>query len=303
MLPLIIAFLAYLIDYIFGEFEKITHPVIYIGRYIKWFEKHFYAPTFSRGFLLVASLLFITVLMLVIFNFLLSMLPPFINYFITVLIASMFLAHNMLYHSVLDVVKSSNPKEKIKYLVSRDTDKMDDHEIYKACIETYTENINDAVIAPLFWLVLFGVEGLVIFKVFSTLDSMVGYKNERYRNFGTVGARLDDIAGWIPARISALLIYICTKSNYGYKRLKAYADGHESPNSGWPIAATGLGFNLKLGGPTSYFGKIKDKPYLGDGTELLTKEEVLKVLTLRNKIDFLVLCLLAFAIFIFWKIV
>lgn len=303
MIILSISFLAYLIDCLHGEFKSITHPVVYIGKYISWFEKRFYKPTFTRGFLLVLSLLSVTIVFLYALEYILSLLPYYVSFIVTAIIASMFLAHHMLYHSVLEVVSAPNPKEKIKYLVSRDAEQMDEHEVYKACIETYTENINDGVIAPLFYLVLFGLKGLIIFKVISTLDSMVGYKNERYRDYGTVGARLDDIAGWIPARISAFLIYVITKSTYGYKKLKEYATGHESPNSGWPIAAAGLGFHLKLGGPTRYFGKMKNKPYLGDGEKPLTKEDVLKVLSLRKSIDIFVLLFLAITTILLWSII
>lgn len=303
MIMLSISFFAYLIDYLHGEFKSITHPIIYIGRYITWFEKKFYKPTFTRGLLLVLSLLSITIVLLYILEWILTLLPNYMSFIIITILASMFLAHNMLYHSVLEVASSSNPQKKIKYLVSRDTNEMDEHEIYKACIETYTENINDGVIAPLFYLLLFGLKGIVIFKVISTLDSMVGYKNERYRYYGTVGARLDDIAGWIPARISALLIYIFTKSTYGYKKLKQYAIGHESPNSGWPISAAGLGFNLKLGGSTRYFGKIKNKPYFGDGVNPLTKEDVLRVLSLRKSIDIFILLFHLIIILLLWIII
>ncbi|AHJ12803.1 MULTISPECIES: adenosylcobinamide-phosphate synthase CbiB [Sulfurospirillum] len=298
----LIAFFAYIVDKFVGEFTVITHPVIFIGRYISWFEKKFYKNTFQRGLVLAVSTLGLTYVAIWLLETLLSSLPHGISIFISIVIASMFLAHHMLYHSVLDVINSSVPKEKIKYLVSRDTEDMDDHEIYKACIETYTENINDGVIAPLFYLLLFGLKGLIIFKAISTLDSMVGYKNERYSHFGTAGARLDDIVGWIPARISALLIYLAAKGSYSFNTLKKYASGHESPNSGWPIAAAGLAFHLKLGGPTRYFGAIKNKPYLGDGSLPLTQQDVCNVLTLHSKIDYIVLGSMAAMITFLWLI-
>ncbi len=292
MNSLLIAFFAYILDRYCGEFKKITHPVIYIGKFIKLFEKHFYKDSIFFGTLLITSTLTIAFVIGYLFEVILSVLPFGLGLLGSVIIASMFFAHHMLYHSVKEVVTSDEPLEKIKYLVSRNTENMDSHEINKACIETYTENINDGVIAPLFYLLLFGLKGLIVYKAINTLDSMVGYKNERYKNFGKLSAIVDDIAGFIPSRISALLIKMSTKATYSWKTLSSYAKGHESPNSGWPISAAGLAYHLKLGGPTVYFGKLKDKPYFGDGKEDLTKEDVLRVLSLRDGIDKIILLFL-----------
>lgn len=302
MSTIIISFFAYLLDKLCGEFRGITHPIIYIGKFISWFEKRFYQDSVVRGALLTMATLGSALIAGILLELLFSTMPYGIGLLGSVIVASMFFAHRMLHDSVKEVIDSDEPKEKIKYLVSRNAENMDEHEIHKACIETYTENINDGVIAPLLYCLLFGLKGLIVYKAINTLDSMVGYKNERYENFGKVSAIIDDIAGFIPSRISALLIMLAGKATYGWKTLARYAKGHESPNSGWPISAAGLAFHLKLGGPTVYFGKLKDKPYFGDGTTDLTKEDVRKVLSLREGIDTYVLLLLGALTLLTWGI-
>lgn len=292
MTTITIAFFAYLLDKIYGEFKGITHPIIYIGKFISWFENKFYKKSVLIGALLTLCTLVVTFTVGVFIEQLLVVLPYGFGLLGSVVIASMFFAHHMLYDCVKEVIDANNPKDKIKFLVSRNTEEMDEHEIHKACIETYTENINDGVIAPLFYLLLFGIKGLIVYKAINTLDSMVGYKNERYEAFGKVSAIVDDIAGFIPSRISAFLIRFVSKGTYSWKTLSSYAKGHESPNSGWPISAAGLAFHLKLGGPTVYFGKMKEKPYFGDGQKELTKEDVREVLTLRDGLDKVILLIL-----------
>lgn len=191
----------------------------------------------------------------------------------------MFIAHKMLRDSVADILHVKNKKEALSMLVSRDTQHMSESDIYKAAIETYAENLSDGVIAPLFYLLLFNLPGIIIYKAINTMDSMVGYRNEKYENFGKCAAKLDDIANYIPSRLTALLITALAKQ----KNIFAfYKDGkkHESPNAGHPITAMALALHVKLGGDTSYFGKIKHKPYFGKGTDEITKEDVQNALKL-----------------------
>jgi adenosylcobinamide-phosphate synthase len=162
-------------------------------------------------------------------------------------------------------------------VVSRDTKDLSESEIYKAAIESYGENLSDGVVAPLFYLLLFGLPGIILYKTINTMDSMVGYKNKRYEKFGKVAAKLDDLANFIPSRLTALLIMIVAKQK---PLLGFYEDGkkHESPNAGHPITAMALALGVQLGGDTSYFGKIKHKPHFGKGREEITKEDVYKAL-------------------------
>lgn len=281
-----ITLLAYIIDRIFGEFKYIKHPIVFMGDYIKWFETRFYKDSFFRGMLLTLSLLFIVFCVC----FTLSFLPMVI----VALISSMGIASKMLYESVKDIIIN---KGNIKYLVSRDTKDLNESDINKAAIETYAENLSDGVIAPLFYLMFFGIVGLFLYKAVNTLDSMVGYKNEKYENFGKFSARLDDILNYIPSRITALLIALLF---FSYKSLKIIIqDGakHDSPNAGYPIAAMAGATNTKLGGDTSYFGKIKPKENFGDGNSIIENSDILKAITLQNRLDIFIIVSLSIGIY------
>ncbi len=290
-----ISLLSYLIDKFIGEFKFIKHPVIFMGEFIKWFEKKFYKNSILRGFFLNISLLALVFIISFTLSFIFSLFNFYIELILTSIVASMGIASKMLYDSVNEVLSSNEPKKAIAMLVSRDSENLSESDINKACIETYAENLSDGVIAPLFYLLLFGLEGIMIYKAINTLDSMVGYKNEKYINFGKFSAKLDDIANFIPARISAFLIAILSFKLSSFKFLK-FAKLHESPNAGYPISAMACSLNLSLGGATSYFGKIKNKPYFGDGKKEITKIDVKKALNFRNKIDLSVIFILIFLI-------
>ena len=269
--------LAYLIDRVFGEFPFIRHPVVIMGDYIKWFEKKFYKDDVFRGFLLTSTL--ITLVWLLV-GLILSNIN---NTIILAIIASTTIASKMLHDAIKDII--SNPKN-IKYLVSRDTEELSLSDINKSAIESYAENLSDGVIAPLFYLLLFGLEGAFVYKAINTLDSMVGYRNERYERFGKVSALLDDVANYIPSRITSLLIALLFFSKDALK-FYAYGKKHESPNAGLPISAMALAIGVKLGGDTSYFGKVKKKAIFGCGKKEIESREIKKALSFTFRFDIL----------------
>jgi adenosylcobinamide-phosphate synthase len=151
-------------------------------------------------------------------------------------------------------------------LVSRDTEDMTEDEVCRALGETLAENFNDGFVAPLFWLCLLGPAALWAYKAVSTVDSMWGYRTERFEELGKAGARADDILAWMPARLAAISIWAV-----GWLRLRPAAWEHiardartmDSPNAGWPMSAAAHVAGVSMGGPTRYFGEIKDKPFLG----------------------------------------
>ena len=281
---ILITILSYIIDKIFGEFSFIKHPIIIIGSLITFFEKRFYKDSILRGLSLLIFMLVVVGGVVTFLTYLLNSLPTFLNIIITSFIASMFLAHRMLYDSVKDILSAENKREAISMLVSRDTADMSDSDIYKASIETYAENISDGVIAPAFYLLLFGLPGIVVYKTINTLDSMVGYRNEKYENYGKVSAILDDFVNFIPSRITAVLIMILGKQKDIFS---FYKDGkkHDSPNAGHPITAMAKGLRISLGGDTSYFGKIKKKPYFGTGRVEIESMDLTKALSIRDGVD------------------
>jgi len=291
-----VALLAYLIDRLFGEFSFIKHPVVMMGAYISWFQKHFYAPTLLRGMLLTLSLVcLVGVIAWGVEQSIVSLFPSLVSIVLLGVIASTTIASHMLYHAVEELLREPH---KIAYLVSRDTQNLSDEEIYKAGIETYAENLSDGVIAPLFYLLLFGITGAFVYKAINTLDSMVGYKNEQFEQFGKASAKLDDIANFIPSRLTALLILLLHKK-LSLKNLSScakMAKGHESPNAGYPITAMGMVLGVRLGGDTSYFGEIKHKPYFGEGEREIDAEALKEALSLYPLLNTTLSLLLALGV-------
>lgn len=278
--------IAYLIDRLFGEFGFIKyykHPVVFMGDFIKWFEDKFYKDSIARGGILTVCLLAI------VFIITFAVESYVENIFILGVLASTGLASKMLYESVKKVI---NDPKSIKYLVSRDTKNLSQSEINKAAVETYAENLSDGVIASLFYLLFFGLAGLFLYKAVNTLDSMVGYRNDRYEKFGKISAKLDDILNFLPARLTAVLISLLFFSKKAFVNFAKQGKKHDSPNAGYPISAMALSIGVKLGGPTSYFGKLKQKPYFGEGKEDISVKDIEKALSFRLKLDiFMVLVL------------
>ena len=260
---LVSALLAILLDRFFGEFMGRVHPVIGLGKLIQWFETGFYADSIFRGAILVISLLVISLFVASIISLLLFSLPLWLHLLINGILASTLLAHRMLHDKVAELINHPQPQQALAMLVSRDTQNLDQSDCFKAGVETYAENLSDGVIAPLFYFMLFGLPGLVLYKTINTMDSMVGYRNPRYERFGKIAARLDDVANWLPARITGVWIAILSPK-VGLFRWWQQARGHASPNAGYPIAAMAWRIGAQLGGPTRYFGELHAKPYFGN---------------------------------------
>ncbi len=285
-----LALFAYIIDRLFGEFKYVRHPVVLMGDFIKWFEKKFYKDEFLRGALLTIFLLITVVLTVFLLDTLLKTFLNYWLYFIAIsIIASTTIASKMLYDSVKDII--TNPQN-IKYLVSRDTNSISNSDINKAAIETYAENLSDGVIAPLFYLLIFGLYGAFIYKAINTLDSMVGYRNKQYEKFGKFSAKLDDVVNFIPSRVTAILIALLFKSKKALKNFYKQGKEHKSPNAGHPIAAMALAIDVKLGGDTSYFGKVEKKPFFGDGKKNIEVEDIKRALSFQIYLDIFIISML-----------
>ncbi|WP_178860736.1 adenosylcobinamide-phosphate synthase CbiB [Thiomicrorhabdus cannonii] len=294
---LAVALLAVMIDRLFGEFLNRWHPVVWMGKLIAGFEARFYADSIARGCLLVAWVLAISLAATLGVLLALHALPDGLNLLVSGVLASTLLAHRMLYDSVKALVTSNDPNAAVAMLVSRDTADLSQSDCYKAGIETYAENLSDGYIAPLFYLLLFGLPGMVLYKAINTLDSMIGYRTARYERFGKAAARLDDVANWLPARMTAVLIMLL-HGQWRFWRFHAQGRGHASPNAGHPITAMALAIDVKLGGPTRYFGQWHNKPYFGSekASETISTDDVLHALQTRNRLDLIILLSLSAAL-------
>ena len=173
-------------------------------------------------------------------------------------------------------------RKQVARIVGRDTSNLNAQEIRTAALETLAENLSDGVIAPLFWYLLLGVPGMMAYKMVNTLDSMIGYKNERYKDFGCFAARMDDVANYIPARITAFLMVLSSGRLSLLSFVKKYGNQHASPNSGYPEAALAGILDCRFGGPHNYFGEEVWKPFIGVNDRMLTTADMTKAVRINR---------------------
>ncbi|WP_333873127.1 adenosylcobinamide-phosphate synthase CbiB [Methylobacter sp.] len=287
-----LAAFAYLFDMLFGEFPC-KHPVVLMGDFISAFERRFYDNHIFPGALLVIGLITLALLISVTLVYLCGLLPSRLSLIVLAMFASTGLAMNMLHESVAALLTAEQPKQALSYLVSRDTQNMTETEIYKAGLETWAENLSDGVIAPLFYLLLLGLPGIAVYKAINTMDSMIAYKTGRYFYFGKTAAIVDDIANYIPARLTALLIVLLAEDKQrAWQCLLRDGNKLESPNAGYPIAAMAGALGVALGGDASYHGKIKHKPTLGLPINPVDQSTLAQALQMKTGINLIVLSLL-----------
>lgn len=172
-------------------------------------------------------------------------------------------------------------REQLSYIVGRETRQLNEQQIRTAVLETLAENLSDGVIAPLFFYGLGGVPAMMAYKMANTLDSMIGYKSERFRQFGWFAARFDDLLNFIPARITALLMVILTLSPRALAFIFRYGHQHSSPNAGYPEAALAGILNCRFGGPNVYHGTLVEKPYIGKNVRTITNADFYKTCVLN----------------------
>lgn len=172
-------------------------------------------------------------------------------------------------------------REQLSYIVGRDTRNLSEQQIRTAVLETLAENLSDGVIAPLFYYALGGVPAMLAYKMANTLDSMIGYKSEKYREFGWFAARFDDLINFVPARMTALLMVVLSLSPRGLSYIFKFGRKHSSPNAGYPEAALAGILNCRFGGPNVYHGQLIEKPYIGTNPRLLSDSDFRKACLLN----------------------
>ncbi len=175
-------------------------------------------------------------------------------------------------------------RKQLSMIVGRETTHLTPTQIRSAVIETMSENLSDGVVAPLMFFAVGGVPAMMLYKMINTLDSMVGYKSDRYREFGYVSAKMDDVANFVPARVTALLMVLVSLSGRGLRHIFRFSKSHTSPNSGHPESALSGILDCRLGGPNQYFGVVVDKPYIGENPRELTHQDVVKTAQVNAKV-------------------
>ncbi|NBC82829.1 MAG: cobalamin biosynthesis protein CobD [Bacteroidetes bacterium] len=285
VIPLVFGFL---LDLIIGDPKWLPHPIRLFGFLIAHGENQMNTGKhrFLKGALLSVSLIAATYFLLLCF---LNWIRPLSILYLSVTSIGIFygIANRSLIqesykvHRALERNGIAAARKQLSFIVGRDTRDLNAQQIRKAILETLSENLSDGVIAPLFYYAIGGLPAMLAYKMANTLDSMTGYKNERYGQFGKFAARLDDVLNFIPARLTAMLMVILTFNYRGLFFLFRYGHKHTSPNAGYPEAALAGILNCRLGGPGNYFGHKVHKPYIGNNNKIITKNDIIKTLLIN----------------------
>ncbi len=292
-LHLLVLAMGIALDRLIGDpdwlWRKFTHPVVFFGRAIGWFDKTLNRKRYSdharrlAGAATILSLLVASLLFGLAIHRLFLLLGP-VGWLPEAITVAVFLAHKSLSDHVLQVAKGLRQegliggRKAVSMIVGRDPETLDEPAVCRAAIESLAENFSDGVVAPAFWYVLLGLPGLFAYKMLNTADSMIGHKSPKYLAFGWASARLDDFANLPAARLSAVLIAAGAWWRFDRIRAKnaletALRDHglHRSPNSGWPEAAMAGALDIQLAGPRIYGGAVVDEPMLnGAGSPAAT---------------------------------
>lgn len=286
-------------DKLLGDPERLPHPVVLFGKLIAAGERRLNHGKRRRmkGAALAVTLIAATFGATAGLIALAGMASPALRTAVEAVMIFYCLAGTTLIREVKGVfaaldVSTEQGRKQVARIVGRDTSQLTDNEIRKAALETLAENLSDGVIAPMFWLLLLGVPGMAAYKMINTLDSMIGYRTERYKRFGTAAARIDDAANYIPARLTALLMIAVAGKPELLKFVARNGKRHASPNSGYPEAALAGILNCRFGGGHYYFNEYFDKPFIGDNDRQLTKNDLRKAVTVNTLAEAVMLVIL-----------
>ncbi len=321
--------IGWLLDLFFGDPQKLPHPIVWFGKMIATCEHQYNKGTHRKlkGALIAIGLILFVFATTWMFRKILGIFAlfifdgtreqiyqiPVLLYIFDALAIFYCLAGTTLIREVREVFLAldrslEEGRKQVARIVGRDTSELSAQEVRTAALETLAENLSDGVIAPLFWLAILGTPGMLAYKMVNTLDSMVGYKTDRYHDFGCWAAHIDDIANYIPARLTALLMLLYSPPKLGgvrggLNRLKfvlKYARNHASPNSGYPESALAAILDCRFGGPHYYFGELFDKPYIGTNDRPLTTDDMKTAVRVNRTAEVLMViltvaaCLFAF---------
>ncbi len=294
ILPLL---LGWLLDFNFGDPSRLPHPIVWFGKMISWGEHRLNKGSHRMAKGAMMAVCFILLVFFVMWGFK-QLVPSKVLWLIfdTVIIFYC-LAGTTLIREVREVFLAldrslDEGRQQVARIVGRETSQLSAQEVRTAALETLAENLSDGVIAPLFWFALLGTPGMLAYKMVNTLDSMIGYRTERYKDFGCWAARIDDVANYIPARLTALLMVIASGKWSLLKFVWKNGRKHASPNSGYPEAALAGILNCRFGGPHYYFGELFDKPYIGENDRPLTTQDMHTAVRVNRLAEVLMLILI-----------
>lgn len=303
---------AFILDRIIGDPNVSWHPVVLIGKYISFVESWLLKEQDSGARKRVNGLLLLIIVVGTVYT--ITELLTKAAYFnfgswgivFEMLCISFTISPTALAKAGREIATylacqdMENARLKVGWIVGRDTANLDESEVSRATIETIAENITDGILSPLFFALLGGAPLAFAYRAVNTLDSMVGYKNDKYLDFGRFSAKFDDVCNFFPARITGLLVVIASAIlGYNYKQAWTImwrdAKVHPSPNSGWAEAPVAGALGIRLGGENYYFGRVSFRQYMGEPQEILTREHIEKTIKIMYGVS-------ALAVFIFTMI-
>ena len=293
ILPLL---LGWLLDFIFGDPSRLPHPIVWFGKMISWGEHHLNKGSYRMAKGGVMAIVLILMVFFIVWGFK-QLIPNMVLWLILDTIIIFYcLAGTTLIREVREAFLAldrslDEGRHQVARIVGRDTSQLSAQEVRTAALETLAENLSDGVIAPLFWFTLLGTPGMLAYKMVNTLDSMIGYRTERYKDFGSWAAHTDDVANYIPARLTALLMVIASSQLSLMKFVWKYGRKHASPNSGYPEAALAGILNCRFGGPHYYFGELFDKPFIGENDRELNTQDMQTAVRINRTAELLMLAL------------
>lgn len=293
------------LDLLYGDPCGLPHPIVWFGKIISICERKLNRGTHrvAKGAIvavgLIAGVFAITALLLGVLD------PwPWAKIAVESVLVFYCLAGTTLAKEVRMVFEAcdrslAEGRRQVARIVGRDTSGLSINEVRTAALETLAENLSDGVIAPLFWYALLGVPGMLAYKMVNTLDSMLGYKSPRYLQFGRWAAKIDDVANFIPARLTALLMLLGAGKLNLIGFVRRFGREHASPNSGWPEAALAGILNCRFGGTHSYFGENVYKPYIGTVDRPLTTDDMKRAIRVNRAAE-LIAVTIVLAVRLLW---
>ncbi|MBS1300922.1 adenosylcobinamide-phosphate synthase CbiB [Loktanella sp. SALINAS62] len=255
-----------LLDAVLGEprwlWSRAPHPAVLMGRAVGWIDARFNIGKHRKraGTLAFAGMCLCALLI----GLVLTAIPG--NWIDVIVLAVLLAQRSLVDHvrAVATALRAGLPQGRaaVAMIVGRDTAALSAPATARAAIESAAENLSDGVIAPAFWFAVAGLPGLLVYKITNTADSMIGYRTPRHQDFGWTAARFDDLLNWIPARLTALLIWVLRPSRARLSAIMAEAPLHRSPNAGWPESAMAHVLGVALSGPRVYHGTTRDYPFV-----------------------------------------
>ena len=304
MKALLVLLVGWIADLVMGDPERLPHPIVWFGKAIAWFERLLNKGRGRRVKGIITALLLIGTVYAAMF-FLLRWIDGVDKYAgmaVKAILVFYCLAGTTLIREVKKVFEAvdcslEGGRKQVARIVGRDTSELSEQEVRIAALETLAENLSDGVVAPVFWYGILGVPGMMAYKMVNTLDSMIGYRTQRYREFGWCAAHIDDVANYLPARLTTLLMLTVTGRFRLLNFVTWFGREHASPNSGYPEAALAGILDCRFGGPHTYFGEVVNKPYIGTNERPITTADMERAVSINRRVEVVVVvvtCLILF---------